>query len=369
MKVGYSYLGEKFNETTRREILEKIEREVVARGDFTLGKTVTEFEEKFAQLLGCKHAIGVANGTDALRISLRLLDVGPGDEVIVPANTFIASVGAIIELFAKPVFVDIGRDYTINADLIEAKITNKTKAILPVHFTGEPCEMDKIMYLADRYDLAVVEDACQAQLAEYKGKMCGTIGDAGCFSLHPLKILNVWGDGGVITTNSDALNRDIRLYRNHGLIDRDTIASPGCNSRLDSVHAAVGAYQLPFTKEGVAKRRANAKRLDDKLKDRVTIIPRRDDIKSCFHLYMFEVAPSIRNSLVAFLNDHHVEAKVHYPIPLYLQKGLEHYAHKRGDFPIADYVCDRVVTLPVDETKTLEQMDYMATLVLGFLNA
>lgn len=368
MKVGYSYLAEKFNEKVRQEILGKIENDVVKSGDFTLGKAVTEFETQFADLLGCKHAIGVANGTDALRIALRMLDVGPGDEVIVPANTFIASLGAIIELFAKPVLVDIGPDYVMNADLIEAKINEKTKAILPVHFTGEPVDMDKVMYLANRYDLAVVEDACQAQLAEWRGKMCGTIGDAGCFSLHPLKILNVWGDGGVITTNSDALNKQIRLYRNHGLKDRDTIVSPGCNSRLDSVHAAVGVYQLPFTKDGVQKRRWNANWLDNRLKNHVELIPRREHALSCFHLYMFKVQPAWRNELVQWLNENGVEAKVHYPIPLYLQSGLEYLGHKRGDFPVADQVCDQVVTLPVDETKELGQMDYMADKVIEFLS-
>ncbi len=368
-KVRYSYLKEKFDKPIADAIWERMWSKVVSTGDYTIGSEVVEFENAFAKMLGCKHAIGVANGTDALRIALRMLDVGPGDEVITAANTFVASLGCIIELFAKPVLVDMARGYVMNPDLIERAITPRTKAIIPVHFTGEPVDMDKVMYIAQRYELAVVEDSCQSVLAEWKGKMCGTIGDAGAFSLHPLKNLNVWGDGGMITTNSDTLNRDIRLYRNHGMFDRDTITAPGCNSRLDSLQAAVGNYLIPNTPANVEQRRANAAYLDSKLKDKVTIIPRRPEAKSCFHLYMFEVGKRIRNEMVSYLNDHGIEAKIHYKTPLYLQPGLKYLGYKKGDFPEADYQSERYITIPCDEHIGKERMDFMIEKISDYLSA
>jgi dTDP-4-amino-4,6-dideoxygalactose transaminase len=361
MKVRYSYLKEKFSDP---EPMLTLMKEVIASGDFTLGKAVQEFETKFAELTGCKHAIGVANGTDAIKLPLKVLGIGPGDEVIVPANTFVASAGAVAELFAKPVFVDMSENYTIDPSKIEAAITSKTKAIVPVHFTGEPCDMDPIMNIAEKHNLHVVEDACQAVLAEYKGKMCGNFGIAGAVSLHPLKNLNVWGDGGVIMTNDDEMNRKLRLIRNHGLKNRDEIECFGVNSRLDAVQAAVGNYLISFTKESVEQRRKNAAYFDEHLKPWVWTPDRRDYAKSCFHLYMFEVRPDLRNPLVKFLNDAGIEAKVHYPIPLQGVLGL--YGLGREEFPKAFAQADRIITLPVDEHMTKEMQDYCITKVGEF---
>ena len=218
MKIPYSYLDEQFKEIG--EYLEDI-RELVKSGDFTLGSAVTEFEERFAKLCGLPYAVGVASGTDALILSLKILGIGPGDEVITTPNTFIASVGAIAMTGARPVFVDNNEEYTIDVNKIEAAITPDTKAILPVHLSGIPADMPSIMEIAREHNLVVVEDAAQAILASIDGKHVGSWGAAAGFSLHPLKNLNVWRDGGLIVTRSAELYEKLKLFRNHCLLTRD----------------------------------------------------------------------------------------------------------------------------------------------------
>lgn len=368
MKVRYSYLPQKFEGCLDdgHPILEGM-KALLKSGDFTLGKHVEEFEASFAKLIGAKYAVGVANGTDALRISLRLAGVKPGSQVITAANTFIASAGCIDELFATPRFVDMSPNYVMDASKLEDAITTKTKAIVPVWFTGEPPDMDMIMSIANKHNIPVIEDACQAVLAEYKGKCAGNFGLAGAFSLHPLKNLNVWGDGGVIATNNRTFYEKAKLYRNHGMINRDEIAEFGCNSRLDALQAIVGNYLIKETKETVGRRRTNAMYYDSKLKNikGVHIIERKKEAKSCFHLYMFEIGKSLRNEMVSYLQHSGIEAKVHYPIPL--QGGLEFMSYGRTDFPRAYEQSDRIITLPVDEHLTLEEQDYCIEHVKTFM--
>ncbi|MCO5144086.1 MAG: DegT/DnrJ/EryC1/StrS family aminotransferase [Oligoflexia bacterium] len=366
MKVRYSYLPQQFADP--EPIFEEI-RKLLKTGDFTLGKEVARFEASFAELIGTKYAIGVGSGTDALKIALEAAGVKAGDEVITAANTFIATVGAIHELGARPVFVDATPYYTIDAEKIEAAITPKTKAIMPVHFTGEVADMKPIMEIAKKYNLHVIEDACQSISAAIDGKNAGTIGLAAGFSLHPLKNLNVWGDAGVIVTNSDELNKKARLIRNHGMKNRDEIEIMGRNSRLDTLQAIVGNWLLPQTKFITDTRIANAKKYDDRLsqlKDFVTLAPRRANVRQVYHLYMFEVDPKVRNDLVKFLLDNGVDAKVHYPIPLPLQEGLKQFGHKRGDFPLTERQADRVVSLPVDQHLTNDQIQYALDMVEKF---
>lgn len=367
MKVRFSYLKEKFQEHLAQRIFDRMWKEVVESGDFTLGKEVKRFEEKFAKLMGVKYAIGVANGTDALELSLWANGVRAGDEVICPSNTFVASLGAVGNLQAKPVLVDIGEDSTINASLIEKAITPKTKAIIPVHFCGNPADMGHVMAIAEKHNLKVVEDACQAYLAEIDGRKVGTFGHCGAFSLHPLKILNVWGDGGVITTNDENLYKELKLLQNHGLQDRDTITRFPCrNSRLDSIHAAVGNYQLDDTPKNVDRRRDNADYYDENLKGIVHITPRKKGFKSCHHLYFIEVDGSKRDALYDHLNENGIECKIHYKTPLYQQVGLQSLGYKKGDFPMSDYLCSRIITLPVDELVTREQQDYVVSKIKEF---
>jgi dTDP-4-amino-4,6-dideoxygalactose transaminase len=242
MRVRYSYLKQQFSNAG--DLWKKL-RKFVSTGDFTLGKPLEDFEKKFAKLMNVKYAIGVNSGTDAIKLSLKVLGIKSGDEVITAANTFVATVGAITELGAIPVFVDCDDTFCMNVSLLENKITKRTKAIVPVHFTGYMTDMIKLKKIAKRYKIPVVEDACQSILASINGKTSGSWGDFGAFSLHPLKNINVWSDGGVITTNKLKYYKKLRLLRNHGLESRDKVKICGYNSRLDTFQAVVGNWLLP----------------------------------------------------------------------------------------------------------------------------
>lgn len=366
MKVRYSYLPQQFADT--EEILEEIRKHLTSC-QFTLGPEVTRFEKSFAALIGTKHAIGVGSGTDALKLALKAIGVGPGDEVITAANTFIATAGAINELGARPVFVDVTPYYTVDPKAVGRAITRKTKAILPVHLTGEPADMEALMALAQDRDLPVVEDACQAILATVGGKTAGTHGVAAGFSLHPLKNLNVWGDAGVVVTSSDAIDEKLRLLRNHGLKSRDEVAILGYNSRLDSIQAIVGNWLIGQTHSITEKRIANAGLYDEafaEMADKVRLAPRRPGVRRVFHLYMIEVSEADRDPLHEHLNRNGVEAKIHYPIPLYRQEGLRHLGYRAGDFPETDRQAREVLTLPVDQHLTQEEIQYCVRTVKGF---
>ena len=364
MKVAYSYLDSQFANVDA--YLEDVKK-LVQSGDFTLGKAVTEFEEKFARMCGLPYAIGVGSGTDALILSLKILGVGSGDEVITTPNTFIATVGAIAMCGAKPVFVDNNEEYTIDANLIEKAITKKTKALLPVHLSGFPADMPAIMKIAQKHKLIVVEDAAQAILAAIDGKHVGSWGETAAFSLHPLKNLNVWGDGGVIVTRSAELNRKLRLFRNHGLANRDEVEFYGHNSRLDSLHAVIGNRLIKEVHDITDKRIANAKRLDDafkKLSDFITLPPRRKNIKQVYHTYVIHAKK--RDELLAHLIEKGIEAKVHYPIPMHLQQAAKYLGYQKGDFPVCERHCKTIITFPVHQHLTDEEMDYMIDCVKGF---
>ena len=256
MKVRYSYLPQQFGNCP--ELWSKLKR-FVSTGDFTLGKPLREFEKNFAKLIGTKYAVGVNSGTDAIKLSLKAAGIKPGDEIITAANTFVATVGAIRELGAKPIFVDCDDTFCMNVDLIEQKISKKTKAIVPVHFTGYMTNMPKLIKLTKKYKLPIIEDACQSILGEINKKKAGSWGNFGAFSLHPLKNINVWSDGGIITTNSLKDYRHLILLRNHGLRDRDTVEINGYNSRLDTFQAVVGNWLLPKAKKIAQQRILNPK--------------------------------------------------------------------------------------------------------------
>ena len=236
MKVRYSYLKQQFSNCN--DLWSDLKKFVVT-GDFTLGKELTKFEKSFARLIGTKYAVGVNSGTDAIKLSLKTLGVGFGDEVITAANTFVATVGAITEIGAKPIFVDCDDTFCMDTEELEKKITKKTRAIVPVHFTGYMTDMPKLLKIAKKYNLPIIEDACQSILASINNKNAGCWGDFGAFSLHPLKNINVWSDGGIITTNNKKFYKNLLLLRNHGLIDRDTVKICGYNSRLDTFQAVV----------------------------------------------------------------------------------------------------------------------------------
>lgn len=363
MHVRYSYLSQQFNEC---EDLWDDLKQFVKTGDFTLGAPLTEFETRFADLIGVDHAIGVNSGTDAIKLSLKSLGIGAGDEVLTAANTFVATVGAIAELGAIPVFVDCNDTFCMDVAQVESKLTAKTKAIVPVHFTGYMTDMTALMEVANRHRIPVVEDACQSILGEFDGHKSGSIGATGCFSLHPLKNLNVWSDGGVITTNDSSLANKLRLLRNHGLLNRDEVEILGFNSRLDTIQAVVGNWLLPQALDISNRRIENARYLDEKLADieGVTIPPRIDRCRIVFHLYMFFA--DRRDQLLKYLLMQNIEAKVHYPIPIYRQRALRHLGLKEGDFPTTDRHAGSVLSLPCDQHLSRDELEYMVQCVRDF---
>ena len=363
MKVNYSYLPRQFAEID--DLLKDIKK-FVQTGDFTLGKPLEKFEKKFAKLIGSKYAIGVNSGTDAIKLSLKALDIGVGDEVITAANTFIATVGAINELGAKPVFVDCDDTFCMNVDLVERAITSKTKAIVPVHFTGYMTNMKKINKIAKKYNLVVIEDACQSILASQHNIIAGNWGITGCFSLHPLKNLNVWSDGGIIVTKNSKINSKLRLLRNHGLKNRDEVKIMGFNSRLDTIQAVVGNWLIPQTKKIAFNRIKNARYYDQNFSkiSQIRIPPRPKGMKIVYHLYV--VFAEQRDELLKYCHKKKIEAKVHYPIPIYQQEALKFLSYKKGAFPVTDNHSKNVITFPVDQHLTKNELNYVIKTVKEF---
>jgi dTDP-3-amino-2,3,6-trideoxy-4-keto-D-glucose/dTDP-3-amino-3,4,6-trideoxy-alpha-D-glucose/dTDP-2,6-dideoxy-D-kanosamine transaminase len=363
MRVPYSYLDRQFANVD--DYLDDV-RTLVQSGDFTLGRPLTEFEERFAAMCKLPYAVGVGSGTDALILALKAAGVEHGDEVITSPNTFIATVGAIAMAGARPVFVDSTEGYTIDPALIEAAITPKTKAIMPVHYSGNVARMDEIAAIAEKHGLVIVEDACQSISAERDGKPVGWWGAAAGFSLHPLKNLNVWGDGGVVVTRSAEMRDKLRLLRNHGLINRDEVAIFGHNSRLDTLQAVIGnrlISQTPFITEA---RIANAARYDEAFADIPEIrVPRREpNVKHVYHLYMLRVER--RDELLAHLNENGVEAKVHYPIPVHLQPAAAYLGYRAGDFPVAEEGGRVLLSVPAHQHLTRDEIDYVIEQVRAF---
>ncbi len=364
LQVKFSYLDRQFADIDA--YLGDL-KAFVQSGDFTLGKPLVEFERRFAALCGLPYAVGVGSGTDALTLTLKVLGIGPGDEVITTPMTFIATVGAIAMTGASPVFVDSEDGFVIDPSKIEAAITPKTKAIVPVHYTGNVADMPAIIKVARRHNLSVVEDACQSIGACVDGQLVGSWGAAAGFSLHPLKNLNVWGDGGVIVTKSLELAEKLRLYRNHGLINRDEVDLFGCNSRLDTLQAVIGNRLIEQVDFITNQRIANARRFDEAfatMGDFIQVPKRRPGVKHVYHLYMIRVKR--RDELLVYLQENGVEAKVHYPIPVHLQKAAQHLGYKEGDFPVCEEDCRSIITLPAHQHLTSEEIEYTIRTVRSF---
>ncbi len=365
MRVRYSPLAQQFAEV---DVVFDEMRSLVRSGDFTLGKVVQEFEDLFAATVGVKHAIGVGSGTDALKIPLRALGIGPNDEVITAANTFYATVGAIAEVGAKIVLVDCDDTFCLDVSRIEQAITPRTKAIIPVHLTGDVAEMPRIVQLARKHRLRIIEDGCQSLMGEYNGTRVGAWGDATAFSMHPLKIINVWGDAGVVVTNDDEMDRRVRLLRNHGLRNRDEMEVFGYNSRLDSLQAVVGKWILRQVHDIVAGRMAAAAYYDRGFREipRVRVPARRKETKNVYLLYILFVED--RDALLSYCLARGIEAKVHYPIPLHLQGALRPLGYKAGDFPVAERHCRETISFPVDQHLSRAEQDHVIDTVRDFYN-
>ena len=365
LKINHSYLVEQFADYSK--IFKEVEK-VVKKGDYTLGNEVNICEKNFAKRTGAKFAISVGNGTDALLLTLKALGIGPGDEVITVPYTFVATVGSIVTAGATPVFVDLKEDYNIDENKIKSAITKKTKAIMPVHWAGRPCEMDKIYSLAKKYKLNIIQDSAHVIGAKFKKKHLVNFGDACTYSMHPLKNLNVWGDGGFIVTNKKSLAKKLYLIRNHGLKNRDNVEIFGYNSRLDTIQAAVANYKMKNKLDNITKKRIqNATMLDKMLSNNKNVITvkRLKHLKEVFHLYHINVFKK-RDSLQKYLIKNNIDAKVHYPIPVHLQKAAKYLKYKKGDFPVSEKLANTSISLPVHEFIDKRHVNHMVNIINKF---
>ena len=374
LNVPYNYLDRQFdpNGGLVSYILEDI-KELVRTGEFTLGPQVKEFEEKFVELCDVKHAIGINSGTDALILILKALGIGPGDEVITVPNSFIATANVILFVGAKPVFVDVDSEYLMDVNKVNEAVTERTKAVLPVHLTGNPVFMPALAGGEFQFKkggewrgIYIVEDAAQAIDADVNGRKVGRWGIAGEFSLHPLKNMNVWGDGGVVTTNNDELAKKIRLMRNHGLASRDVCEMVAGNCRLHTIQAVVGLRLMASVRVISDTRIKNAALYDSLFSGvyGVVIPPRPPSKRQVYHTYVIQVER--REELIKFLAENGVETKIHYPVPIHLQKPYRELGYKEGDFPVCEAQAEKILSLPIHQYLTDDQIQYTAYLIRKF---
>ena len=366
MNISLVDLKRQYN-SIKDEVNTKI-NEVLQNTYFILGENTEAFEEEFANYCGVKHAIGVASGSDALTLSLKALGIEEGDEVITVPNTFIATVDAISRNGAKPVFVDIDLEtYNINVAKIEEKITDKTKAIIPVHLYGQPADMDAIIKIAKKkYDLKIIEDACQAHGAEYKGKKVGSLGEVGCFSFYPAKNLGAYGDGGMVVTNNEEIAERIKMLRNYGQSKKYYHDFMGYNSRLDEIQAAVLRVKLRYLDEWNDKRREYAKLYNELLKNvsGVETPIEKEFVKHVYHLYVIRCKN--RDELQQYLSSKGVSTGIHYPIPVHLQKAYKHLEYKQGDFPITEKYSKEILSLPMFPELLEDEIKYVVNCIKKF---
>jgi dTDP-4-amino-4,6-dideoxygalactose transaminase len=335
-----------------------------------LGKNVEAFEREFSAYCGCSFGVGVGSGTEALHLALRACGVGQGDEVITVANTFIATVEAIAMVGATPVFVDIDPlTYTIDVDQIEEKLSSKTRAILPVHLYGHPADMDPILDLAKRHGLRVIEDACQAHGATYKGRRAGSLGDAGCFSFYFSKNLGAYGEAGMVTTNDEGLWEQVRLLRDHGSRSKYSHELLGTNGRLDEIQAAILRVKLGKLEEWNALRRQHARAYAKALQDSVVSLPfEHPQVQHAYYVYVIR-APR-RDELNEWLaSSKGIGCGIHYPTPVHLQSPCRHYGYAQGSLPITERYAGEILSLPMYPELESEEVEYIADAVKEFYRA
>jgi len=352
IRIPYVNLQKQWIEE-RDDLLPIIDK-VLESAQFVGGDELDKFEENIAKLCGTKYACGLNSGTDALMLALALSGIGKGDEVITPPNSFIASTAAIVHIGATPIFVDVLPDQNIDPSKIEAAITKNTKAIMPVHLTGRMCDMDPIIDIANTYGLKVIEDSAQSIGSKYKGRLSGSIGDVGCFSTHPLKNLNACGDGGFLTTNDEIIYNKSRLYRNHGMANRNIVHHFGSVTRMDNLQASILNYRLDKLETVTHKRRVNAKAYIDGINNRDLFIP--EEKNSEYNVYhTFVVQSKYRDELKEYLSKKEIDTAIHYPIPIHLQPAAKELGYKVGDFPVTEKQAKEILTLPVNQY--LERID------------
>jgi dTDP-4-amino-4,6-dideoxygalactose transaminase len=362
-EIAYVNLSAQWND--EKQALLPIIEEVLRSGNYVGSEEINRFEDSISRFNETRYAIALNSGTDALICGMAALGIGPGDEVITPPNSFVASTSAVIHVGAKPVFVDVLDDQTIDPDQIESAITKKTQAIMPVHLTGRMARMKDICEIANKHNLSVVEDAAQAIGSMQDNRPSGSIGTLGCFSTHPLKNLNACGDGGFVTTDDENLDREIRLLRNHGLLDRNRVEKFGSVSRMDVLQAAILNYRLTRLPEVNLKRRNNASLYKAQLNSDNVYIPK--EISNQVDTYhTFVIQSNQRDQLREFLLSKGIQTAIHYPIPIHLQPAAKALGYKKGDFPVCEQQAKRILTLPINQYMTAEDISYVASNVNKF---
>ena len=363
MKIPYVNLSTQWKE--EREKLLPIIDEALLKGDFVAGEAIKEFERRIGKLCSVDYVVSLNSGTDALTLALHLSGVRRGDEVITTPNSFIASAAVIAHLGAKPVFVDVLEDQNMDPSKLESAITERTKAIMPVHLTGRMCEMDEIMLIADQHSLPVVEDAAQSIGSQYKSRPSGSIGNIGCFSAHPLKNLNAFGDAGFLTTNSKEIAEKAKLLSNHGLKTRDIVERFGFVSRMDTLQAVILNYHLDNLDNVITKRRENASIYFETLNKKYVFFNKpRDYSFDTFHTFVIQV--NERDALKFFLESKGVGTSIHYPIPIHLQPAASQLNLGIGSFPVAEDQAKKILTLPVNQFVSNEEIKMIAEQVNSF---
>ncbi|WP_425392310.1 DegT/DnrJ/EryC1/StrS family aminotransferase [Ekhidna sp.] len=344
-----------------KEEIDQAMASVINQTAFIGGDVIEAFESDFAKYVGASHCIGVANGTDAIEISLKALGIGEGDEVIVPALTWISTAGAVNNVGAEPIFVDVSADErTINPELIEGKISDKTKAIVPVHLYGLPARMGQIMAIAKKHNLKVIEDCAQAHGAEIDGKRVGTIGDIGTFSFYPGKNLGAYGDAGGIVTNDEELVKTCRMLSNHGQLKKHNHQVIGRNSRLDTMQAAILKTKLPHIEKWTEARVQVAKWYENRLADVIKPITPAN-MRHVFHLYVIQSEK--RNELMAKLKEENIGCAIHYPTPLPHLNSYSYKGHSKGDFPVAEKLCSEILSLPIFPEMEEQQVSMVSKVI------
>ena len=348
-----------------QEELESKALEVLRSGWYVLGKEVESFEREFASHVGARHCVGLASGLDALWLAFRVLGIGKGDEVIVQANTYIASVMGITINGATPVFVEPDQYFNMDVDKIEEKITAKTKAILVVHLYGQASRMDKVVDLCRKYELRLVEDCAQSHDSCFQGKATGTFGDIGCFSFYPSKNLGAFGDAGAIVTNDEKLATDMRMYRNYGSEKRYYNKVVGANSRLDELQAGLLRVRLSHMEELTAERKRLGERYLRELRNEEITLP--GIAEGCDHVWhQFVIRCNRREELIQYLAEREIGTIIHYPIPPHLSEAYGYLGYQKGAYPITERYADTVLSIPMYNGMTEEEQSFVIEALNGF---
>ena len=363
MKIPYVDLSYQNNKIGKQLI--SIFKNVLNTGDYVGGKEIEKFEKNIAQYCKSKYAVALNSGTDALTLALAVCGVRKGDEVITTPNSFIASTAVIVHLGAKPVFVDVLSNQNIDATQIEKVITKKTKCIMPVHLTGRMSDMNKILKIAKKYNLKIVEDAAQAIGSKLHDKYSGTFGDIGCFSAHPLKNLNAIGDSGYLVTNNKNYYKKIKDLSNHGMTNRDRVKSFGYVSRMDNLQAAILNFKLKKLNNIILKRRNNFKIYKNNLSKKVFFpIESRGEFNT-YHTFVIQVEN--RDKLRKYLLKNKIMTSIHYPVPIHLQPAAKKLGYKKGDFPETENQSKKILTLPIHQDLTKREIIRVCSLINKFL--